>query len=336
MKRFGNLISCIAEPENLRLAFYKAQKGKSDKPEVCQYAKNLDANLKTLRQQILSAQVEVGNYRTFTVYEPKERKIVAAAFSERVLHHALMNVCHPIFERHLIYDTYACRPGKGTYAAIDRATCFTQKYTWFLKLDYRKYFDSIDHGVLKSKLERIFKEKELLQIYSSIIDSYEVNSGKGLPIGNLSSQYFANYYLSSLDHLIKENWQIPAYVRYMDDMVLFSKDKQHLMNVFQHLLKYSHEVLKLEYKPLCLNKTITGIPFLGYILFPNKIKLGVRSKKRYKEKIKYYMYQFNSDCWSENELQRRLMPLISFTRYAQALSYRKNVLDKLGQQALGY
>jgi retron-type reverse transcriptase len=335
MKRFGNLIEHIAHPENLRLAFYKAQKGKQLKPEVVEYRKALDKNLLHLRKQLLSGQVDVGNYHTFTIYEPKERSIVAASFSERVLHHALMHICHPIFERHLIYDTYACRPGKGTYAAIDRACSFSSKYEWFLKLDYRKYFDSIDHAVLKNKLERLFKDKLLLQAFFDIIDSYSVSSGKGLPIGNLSSQYFANYYLSSIDHLVREQLGIPGYVRYMDDIVLWSNSKSQLSEAHELMFSHSQNTLQLVFKPKCMNKTVVGLPFLGYRISSTNMKLGVKSKRRYRTKLNYYVSQYSQGLWTEEELQRHLLPLISFTRYAQALGYRKMILASLGEQALG-
>lgn len=137
--------------------------------------------------------VSVGDYHYFKVFDPKERSICAAAFNERVLHHALMNVCHPIFERAQIFDSYASRIGKGTYAALDRASHFTKRYKWFLKLDFKKYFDSIQHGVVKSQLQRLFKDQELLNIFNSIIDTYEVAPSQGVPIGNLTSQYLVMY-----------------------------------------------------------------------------------------------------------------------------------------------
>jgi len=148
MKRTGNLINRIAEFDNLCFAFYKARKGKESKKEVLAYGKYLNSNLIALQKQIISGEVEVGNYHFFPIYDPKERQICAASFSERVLHHSIMNFCHPVFEKQQIFDSYATRLNKGTYSALDRASYFQRKYKWYLKLDIRKYFDSIDHTIL--------------------------------------------------------------------------------------------------------------------------------------------------------------------------------------------
>ena len=142
MKRENNLIEQIADPDNLRLAFWKARKAKDGKMEVAEYRKNLDKNLLLLRDNLLTGNVDVGNYYYFTIYDPKERKICAAAFHERVLHHAIMNVCHANFEKFQVYSSFASRLGKGTYAAIEKAKAYQQQFKWFLKLDVRKYFDS--------------------------------------------------------------------------------------------------------------------------------------------------------------------------------------------------
>jgi len=285
MKRKGRLIEQIAWIENLEEAYYKAKRGKEEKPSVRAFGSNLSANLLKLRRQILTDAVEVGNYHYFTIYDPKKRQICAAPFPQRVLHHALMNVCHPYFERCQIFDSYASRVGKGTYAALRRAQKNVRRYKWFLKLDVRKYFDSIHHGVLRSQLCKMFKDGRLLRIFDKIIDSYEVKVGRGVPIGNLTSQYFANHYLSVADHFAKEQLRLPAYVRYMDDMVLWHNDKASLLEAGKQFQTFIHTRLKLQIKPFCLNKNTAGLPFLGYLLFPDTIRLSQRSKKRYIQKM---------------------------------------------------
>ena len=191
MKRENNLIEKITEPDNLRLAFWKARKAKEGKMEVTEFRKELDKKLLTLQEELLSGNVQVGNYHYFTIFDPKERLICAASFKERVLHHAIMNICHVNFEKFQIFDSYASRLGKGTYAALERAKFFQVKYKWFLKLDVRKYFDTIDHCILKQLLAKRFKDLSLLNVFFNIIDSYETSTGKGLPIGNLTSHAFA-------------------------------------------------------------------------------------------------------------------------------------------------
>lgn len=219
MKRLNDILPAIADPDNLRLAFWKARKGKSWSKPVQVYRSELDANLRLLREQILSGNVQVGRYHFFKIYDPKERQICAPSFGEQVLHHALMNVCHGRLEKVQVFDSYACRKGKGTYAALERAKYYTRRYKYFLKLDVKKFFDTIHHNALKAQLARLFRDEDVLNIFYRIIDSYEAHPGRGVPIGNLSSQYFANHYLSGLDHYIKEQLRIKAYVRYMDDMV---------------------------------------------------------------------------------------------------------------------
>lgn len=224
-KRAKNLLTAVADPDNLRLAVWRAAKGKRHSRAVLGYAENLDRNLLQLREQILDGAVSVGQYQCFKVYEPKERNICAPAFAEQALHHALMNVCHPFFEQKQIFDSYASRKGKGTYAAIGRARIFSRSDGWFMKLDLQKFFDSIHHDVLNAQLATLFKDEQLLHIFAQIIAAYHTSPQRGLPIGNLTSQYFANHYLTGLDHFIKEKLRIKAYVRYMDDMVLWHRDK---------------------------------------------------------------------------------------------------------------
>jgi RNA-directed DNA polymerase len=328
MKKGSYLIESIAEMENLYLAYYKAQKGKGGKLEVFDYGKNLKENLKVLQVEILRGSIEVGNYHYFTIYDPKERIICAAPFAQRVMHHALMNICHPYFEQAQIFDSYASRLKKGTYAALDRAKTYNRRYQWYLKLDFRKYFDNLDHTVLKYQLANLFKDKLLLDIFDKIIDSYSVNPMKGVSIGNLTSQYFANHYLAAADHFAKENLKIPAYVRYMDDMILWHDDKAALLEAGHQFRKYTEGVLHLELKPFCLNRNSKGLPFLGYRLFPDTVRLADRSKRRFAQKFKEYESKLVAGLWSQKEFQNHVTPLIAFTEYADAKGFRQGVLSQ--------
>lgn len=162
MKRKGFLIEKVADIDNLRLAFFKAQRGKQDKVEVIDFGSQLDKSLMSLHDELLLGKVTIGGYSYFRIYDPKERLICAAPFRQRVLHHALMNVCHSCFERYQIYHSYASRKGKGGFAAIAIASRYQRKYPWFLQLDFHKFFDSIDHQVLYNQINRLFKDPLLL------------------------------------------------------------------------------------------------------------------------------------------------------------------------------
>ena len=326
MKRAGKLIQQIYRFDNLQLAYYKAKKGKEAKTEVINFAKNLNQNLKQLQKEIETGNVNVGNYHFFTIYEPKERKIVASSFAERVLHHAIMNICHPYFEKYLIYDTYATRKNKGTYKALDRAKIFHKKNKWYLQFDIRKYFDSIDHNILLSMLETMFKDKKLLSIFEKIINSYHTENNKGLPIGNLTSQYFANRYLGGLDHYIKENLKVKHYIRYMDDFVIWHNSKQEIIETGNKIEQFLTKQLALTLKYKKLNQTTHGLSFLSYRLFPNKLILTQKAKKRYKTKIKSNNYKLKTLQWSQKEFAIHTTALTAFTQYAYAKSFRNKVL----------
>jgi len=326
MKRIGNLISQIADLDNLYTAFYKAAKTKRGKSEVLIYESELDNNLIQLQSQILLAEVNVGNYNYFKIYDPKERTICAASFAERVLHHAIMNVCHDIFEKKLIFHTYATRTGKGTYAALDKAKIYIKKYQYCAKLDVRKYFDSISHDVLKKSLANFIKDTKLLSIFETIINSYKTQDGKGIPIGNLTSQYFANNYLSPADHYAKEQLQIPGYIRYMDDILLFENDKYLLKEKMKYFQNFVEKNLQLTFKTLILNRCLIGVSFLGYHIFPFTVKLNQRSKRRFCEKYRKYSVLIENEVWSQSEYVRHILPLISFTKYANAKSLRTKLL----------
>ncbi|MCL2598191.1 MAG: RNA-directed DNA polymerase [Paludibacter sp.] len=325
MKRVNNLMIKICELGNLYLAYYKANKGKAFDAAAINYSNNLHRNIILLQEQLLSGRVSVGNYHYFTIYDPKVRLICAADFSERVLHHAIMNVCHDYFEKQLIFDTYATRIDKGTYAALDRARTAMKKYQYVVKLDVRKYFDSILHEVLLKKLNHIFKDKKLLDIFQQIIASYETKPNQGIPIGNLSSQYFANYYLSELDHFAKEVLKIKSYFRYMDDILFFGNDKKNI----QYQISMLNEKAKsdfLLFKPAIFVPCKQGIIFLGYKLYPDKIKLSRASKKRFKNKLNVMNKQLIRNYNNEKDVQSKVISLLSFVKYAYTKKMRKAII----------
>ncbi len=322
MKRQGFLIDKIADLDNLYNAYYKAKRGKLYKLEVIEYSKNLHTNINRLRYEILSGNVDVGNYHYFKIFDPKERVICAASFRERVLHHAIINICHEYFERTLIFDTYATRLNKGIYKALDKTKSSMPKYKYALKLDFKKYFDSISHEILKQKLATKFKDRGLLKIFSCIIDSYCVREGYGVPIGNLTSQYFANFYLSDFDHFLKEKLRIPFYVRYMDDILIMVNDKTLLSNALETINAYSQQLdLILKFAVIC--QTCQGVSFLGYKLFPHKILLNSLSKKRFFFKMQLLKTDFSKGEISQSKFFEHVVPLLNFTQYAYSKRLRK-------------
>ncbi len=318
MKRANNLLEKVADRDNLYWAFWKASKDKRHAHEILDYQNDLENNLDILTAQILRGEVEVGDYRIFKIFDPKEREICAAAFREQVLHHAVMNICHDYFERVQIFDSYASRKGKGVQAAINRTKEFTNRYDYFLKLDIKKFFASLYHEVIKKQVRHIIKDRIVLSIFDTIIESYEISPQRGVPIGNLTSQYLANHYLFGLDHFIKEKLQIKGYVRYMDDLILWHNDKNLLKESQKAIENYVLTELGCYLKPELLNFTSCGLPFLGYCFFPYKLSLSQRSKRRFFEKSGNIETKLQLQEWTELKCQRHVRPLLSFIKRANA------------------
>jgi retron-type reverse transcriptase len=286
MKRLNCLFEQIADYQNLRLAFLKAIKGKRSSPEVLLFCGNVDKNLETIRDRFLSPPVQWGAYQQFTIKDPKERIISAAPIDDRIMHHAIMNVLEGIFERQMIYHTYACRKEKGQHGAVLYAFSKCKAAGYFLKMDIRRYFDSIDHRELKNQIQKLIKDSGVLYLLDGSIDSYHKTPGKGVPIGNLTSQFFANLYLSKLDHYVLEQLRPFAYVRYMDDFVLWADDKQTLRSMLEKITAFASAELRLQTKPPIIGNTVNGLPFLGFKIKKQGIYLLGKSKRRMAARVR--------------------------------------------------
>lgn len=287
MNRTGNLFEKICDIQNLHEAYYKAAKSKHLSSEVINFNQNYEKNLENLRLSLVSGSYRHGKYRQFIITDPKKRVISAASFVDRIVHHSIINILEPLFEHQFVFHTYACRKGKGTHAAALYAYRKAKSCRYFLKLDVRKYFDSIDHVVLKKFLCRIIKDSRCISLLFNIIDSYEVSAGKsyssgekGLPIGNLTSQFFANFYLSFLDHFVLEKLNPCGYVRYMDDVIIFENSLCRLKQIFKDMSGFCSERLLVALKTPVFGRCNNGVPFLGWKLSTFDIKILGGTKRR--------------------------------------------------------
>ena len=319
MKRVGHLFEAIVDMDNLRLAFMKASRGKRFCADQRAYQKNLDFELLKLKNGLIDGTYQVGRYKRFRIFDPKEREICAAAFGERVLHHALMNVCEKWFDRWLVERTFACRKGFGQLRALTMAGKYARSNSWYLKCDFKKYFDSIPHKALKDLLQSKFKDERVLYWFGRIIDSYETSSGRGLPIGNLTSQHFANLYLDKIDRLFPG----VDYVRFMDDFVLWGKTKDDMLLYRDEILDYSEKKLWLTLKAPVVNRTSHGMDFLGMRIFPTTIRANRRSIDRYRRRLRAYEYEFAHKGMSESVFQSRITALTAFLKQGDTLSWRQ-------------
>jgi hypothetical protein len=297
---------------------------------VREFASRLDERIAAMSAGVCDGTIPVGRFQQFVIRDPKERVITAPCFDERVVHHAIMNVCEPIMDRWLIDDTFACRTGKGREAAIHRAQQFTRGSVWFLKLDVRKYFDSVAHQNLINLLAKRFKDRRLLDLLNRIIRAYRGGLGVGIPIGSLTSQHFANFYLGWLDRLVKETLRVRGYVRYMDDMILWGVSRERLVDVHHRCREFAATRLLLEFKPGEVQRTSAGVPFLGCRIWPTHVELNRRSMRRWRQRVRVLERAERLGLVSESALQQRLAALVAFSTAggAKSWTFRRAVLQK--------
>ena len=273
----------IAAWDNLLPAVWKAARGKRQRPDVACFLSALDVRLNRLAEDIVAGAVPYGRYRSFYIHDPKRRLIHAACFEDRVLHHAIMNLAEPVFERVLVPTTYACRPGKGVHRAAIQVQHNLRRFPWFVQVDVDGYFPSIDHRLLFALLQRRFKGGDFLDLLWRIIDSYHSHPGKGLPIGSLTSQHFANHYLNGADRFLLNASPVCAMVRYMDDIICWCADKASARQVLADLREYLHDQLSLRLKPSTqINRSARGVTYCGFRILPGATRLTPRKKRRYR------------------------------------------------------
>ena len=292
----------ICDFQNLYRAHLNARKGKRGKNEVIQFEMRLSENLVRMSQALQNRSYRMRGYYHFIIYEPKQREIFAAYYPDRVMLHCVCDeVLTPLLERRLIYDNAACQKGKGTHFAIGRLTKFLREHYaghgnmgYVLKCDVTKYFASIDHEVLKRQLKRMVKDPDVQSLLDQVIDSYETKEqpGRGLPLGNQSSQCFAIYYLDPLDRLIKEKLRVKHYIRYMEDFLLVQHDKEFLYHCLYQIRELVENTLNLKLNAKTQVFPLkNGIEFLGwrfYLTDAGKVvrKMKPQSKLRFKRRLK--------------------------------------------------
>jgi len=288
-RRARSLHRRIASFANLRAAHRLARRAGRGTAAAAAFDHDLEANLCALRRELLAGAYRPGAYRSFFVHEPKRRLISAAPFRDRVVHHAVVRVLEPLFERRFASDSYACRKGKGNHAALDRAHRFVKRYRFCLRADVVKFFPSVDHAVLMRTVGRVVGCRRTLALLQTILDGgahvlRDEHPGtlfpgddllallrpRGLPIGNLTSQFLANVHLDPLDHFVKERLRVRGHVRYADDFRLFADSKDALHETRHGLEGFLRGLrLVLHEKKTQVQPCATGVPFLGFVLHPD-------------------------------------------------------------------
>ena len=332
MKRYGNLFEEVVSFENLVVAAKRAFRGKKDKARVAQFYFDMENELLCIREELQNKMYMPRPLWIFQIREPKVREIGASDFRDRVVHHAVCNIIEPILERGYVHHSYACRAGKGTHRAVRQAQIFSRKNRYYLKCDIRQYFGSIDRNILKEIIVSKFKDPDLIWLLNTIIDSaHSDQPGKGIPIGSLTSQHFANLYLDRLDHYIKDYLRVRSYLRYMDDFILFCAEKTDLHSLHISIMNFLHDELELELKEKAtmLAPAQDGIPFLGFRIFPNLIRLKQENKRRALHTLKSRTRAFEAGEISEEEYSRSLMSITEHLKIANTYNLRKDVFDRM-------
>jgi RNA-directed DNA polymerase len=277
MKSYGGLFDLIIAPENLRVAMFRAAKGKIDRGPVQAFLEDADRELAVLHAALRDGVYRPRSYTQFRIMDPKPRTISCSDFRDRIAHHAICSVIGPLVERRFVADSFACRVGKGAHRAVHRAQVFSRRHHYFFKADIRKFYDSVDHGVLLALLDGMFRERRLRDLMAIIVrHAYPRQMpGIGLPIGNLTSQWFANLYLDAFDHFVKDRLGVKGYVRYMDDFVLWHDSKSELFRFWNESRDFLAGRLRLTLKaPACrVAPCSEGLPFLGLRVFPRMLRL---------------------------------------------------------------
>ena len=324
MKRAGGLFDAITDVRTLSYAAWRAAQGKRDRPEIDGFLSRLDSETALISQALREGSFRFEGYRSFWIRDPKTRVIHAPSFRDRVVHHAILAVAGPIFERGAIAHSYACRAGRGQHAALRKARSWARAGEWFLKADVSRYYDSVDHGILRALLERRFRERRLLHLFDALLDSYAHSPGKGLPIGALTSQYLGNFYLDPVDHWVNQACRVPHYMRYMDDLLLVGGNAD-LARVRQEL-PATLEGLGLRIKNNgVFNRCELGVPYLGFVVYPDRVRLNARGRKRLRRKTKDVERSFERGYITESELQARGEALFAHACFGGDIAWRRIV-----------
>lgn len=327
MQRVGYLFESVVSYENLLIAFHKAYRGKKTK-EKENYYFALENNLIELQKKLKDNIYTPQNYSYFILRGLKDREISVAKFEDRVVQHAIINIIEPIYEKRFISDSYATRKNKGVIKAIKKCQEQTAGNSYYLKCDIEKYFDNINHEILLEKIERKIKDKKLIILIGKILKNSDLK--RGLPIGNLTSQFFANVYLDSIDHYLKDKLSIKNYVRYMDDFVIQSSSKEEIKKI-KKLVERFLELelnLKLKEKATFSNNIEVGIPFCGVRIFRKTIRIRKESLKISIYKIKEKLKLFKSGEISESDLVMTLNSIFSYWKNYDTCNLRKKIIER--------
>ena len=348
MKKHNNLYKKLCSHDNLVLAYRKARKGKSKKEYVVNFESNLINNLKILQEELINKTYSPSNLKKFIIRDPKTRTIHSSVFRDRIVHHAIINLLNPIYEKIFIYDSFASRKNKGTHNAVNRFESFVKKVSsngrlirnnfnknsikgYVLKADFRHYFDSVNHDVLINILRKKIDE-DLIGLIKIVLENFENSKGVGMPLGNYTSQFFANVYLNELDYYVKHILKVKFYIRYVDDFIILHKDKRVLKYYLKHINNFL-PCLKIKLHPdkTGIHALRNGITFMGYRVFYHYRLLRKRNIRYFMKKFQKNIFLYNNQEISEEQLESRINGWLGYAKFGNTFNFRKQLKFKKGQ-----
>lgn len=321
----------LVSPENLFLAFDEFKRGKRNREEVMRFERNLEWNILELSHDLEAKTYRHGPYFTFKIWDPKFRVISKACVRDRIVHHALFKYLNGIFDKTFIFHSYSSRVGKGTHLGVNNLAKMMEKvsqnftrHAYALKCDIRKFFASINHKILYNLIAKNVRDKEILWLIEAIISSF---AGGGIPLGNLTSQIFANIYLHELDEYIKHELRIKFYTRYADDFAILHQDKKYLQDLIPLVDNFLTNKLKLQLHPnkIIIRKLSQGIDFLGYICFPHHRLIRTKTKHRMLKKLHERKDQLRNEEIDAEKFNQSLQSYLGMLKHANTFKLRQTI-----------
>lgn len=334
MERYGHLFDKIITFENMYESYLEARKGRKLKPEILKAGRNIEKTIREMQRQLHDGTWRSDRYNEFVCYtEVKRRVIHAPSFRNRIFHHALVRIVRPLFERKFIYDSYAIIKGRGVHPAVYRTQDFLRRASrqgervYVLQCDISKYYPSMDHEFLKQRIRRTIADERVLQAWDALIDGFEIEPGKGLPIGALTSQISANIYLDYLDHYIKDRLRIKYYLRYMDDFIVIGNSKAELQELLGKIRRVVMEEMKLKLNPKTrIYAASKGVNFAGYRIFTTHILPRKRNVKAARIRFRRLNHEYKYYRASLADVRSRVMSFLGYMKHCQGSKTTKSTL----------
>ncbi len=332
MKTYKGIFNKIISLENLFSAWDKFKSDKQKKRDVQKFEWQLEENIFQLHRDLKYHRYKHGAYTSFYIRDPKQRHIHKAIVRDRILHHAVFAVLNPIFEPTFISNSLSCRIDKGTHKGIDildktlrQISGNNFKQCFALKCDIKKFFGTVDHSILLSIIRKRIKDSEATRLLEEIVESFSsqystIFSQKGLPLGNLTSQLFANIYLNEFDQFVKQKLKVKPYIRYTDDFIIVSEDKLYLENLIKSIRSFLSDKLALELHPkkITIRKFHQGIDFLGYIVLPHHRLLRTKTRQRIFKKLEKRIEEYKKGAMNKQTLEQSLQSYLGVFSHADA------------------